>query len=101
MLVNKLGDPDKTVSSKACYLLVQLGMYFNLFWQIQFHFKLFFLYENMPHGSSLVIKHPNMKAIVINEVERMMFRPNVAQKAQYVTLFNILYYFNYWRMPFH
>ena len=33
-----------------------------------------------------VMKHPNMKTIVITEVERMMFRPNVGLKAQYVFL---------------
>eukprot|EP00111_Clytia_hemisphaerica_P022985 TCONS_00067631-protein len=54
MLINKLGDPEKAVASKASYLLLQL-----------------------------VMKHPNMKNIVITEVERMMFRPNVGLKAQY------------------
>ncbi len=27
-------------------------------------------------------KHPNMKNIVVQEVERLLYRPNVAPKAQ-------------------
>jgi len=54
MLVNKLGDPERKISSKTSFLLTQL-----------------------------VSKHPNMQEIVVSEVERMMYRPNVSEKAQY------------------
>jgi len=57
ILVNKLGDPERKVASKASYLLREL-----------------------------VIKHPNMKTVVIKEVERMMYRPNMSDKAQYYAI---------------
>ena len=53
-VVNKLGDPEYKTASKASYLL-----------------------ETLLHS------HPNMKAVVCGEVERLMFRPNVHAKAQY------------------
>ncbi|TDH00768.1 hypothetical protein EPR50_G00191810 [Perca flavescens] len=53
-VVNKLGDPEYKTAAKASYLL-----------------------------ESLLHKHPNMKAVVCCEVERIMFRPNIAAKAQY------------------
>ncbi|KAJ8275008.1 hypothetical protein COCON_G00096330 [Conger conger] len=53
-VVNKLGDPEYKTASKASYLL-----------------------ETLLHS------HPNMKAVVCAEVERLMFRPNVHAKAQY------------------
>ncbi|CAM9132955.1 unnamed protein product [Lampetra planeri] len=53
-LVNKLGDPEYKMAAKASYLL-----------------------------ETLLHKHPNMKAVVCCEVERLVFRPNVAPKAQY------------------
>ena len=28
--------------------------------------------------------HPNMKGVVVTEVERLLFRPNIAERAQYV-----------------
>jgi len=56
-IVNKLGDPNRKVASRASYLLGQL-----------------------------VIKHPNMKMTVIQEVERMIYRPNIAAKAQYYAI---------------
>lgn len=54
LLVNKLGDNDKKVSSKTSYQLQQL-----------------------------FLAHPNMKAIVIGEVEQLIMRPNVSERAQY------------------
>ena len=57
ILVNKLGDPERKVASKSSYLLCQL-----------------------------VAKHPNMKLVVIKEVERMMYRPNMSDKAQYYAI---------------
>lgn len=53
-VVNKLGDPEYKTASKASYLL-----------------------------ETLLHKHPNMKAVVCCEVERLMFRPNISPKAQY------------------
>ncbi|GFR50755.1 hypothetical protein Agub_g13022, partial [Astrephomene gubernaculifera] len=53
-LVNKLGDPSRQVASKAVYLLMQL-----------------------------LVKHPVMKPVVVREVERFLFRPNLADKARY------------------
>ncbi|XP_070705152.1 CCAAT/enhancer-binding protein zeta [Pempheris klunzingeri] len=53
-VVNKLGDPEYKTAAKASHLL-----------------------------ETLLQKHPNMKVVVCCEVERLMFRPNVSQKAQY------------------
>lgn len=53
-LVNKLGDPDYKTAAKASYLL-----------------------------ETLLRLHPNMKAVVCLEAERLLFRPNVGAKAQY------------------
>lgn len=53
-VVNKLGDPEYKTAAKATYLL-----------------------------ETLLHKHPNMKAVVCCEVERLMFRANVSPKAQY------------------
>ncbi|GAA6231719.1 CCAAT/enhancer-binding protein zeta [Lates japonicus] len=53
-VVNKLGDPEYKTAAKASYLL-----------------------------ETLLHKHPNMKAVVCCEVERLMFRPNISPKAQY------------------
>lgn len=53
-LVNKLGDPSQKVASKAIYSLVQL---------LQIH--------------------PNMKFVVMEETEKLLFRPNVGHRAQY------------------
>ncbi|KAK7104859.1 CCAAT/enhancer-binding protein zeta-like [Littorina saxatilis] len=57
MLVNKLGDPNHTIASKASYLLIKL-----------------------------VEQHPNMKTIIAGEVERLVYRPNVSQRAQYYAM---------------
>ncbi|KAJ8309042.1 hypothetical protein KUTeg_013916 [Tegillarca granosa] len=54
MLVNKVGDPDYKLASKASHYLTRL-----------------------------VDKHPNMKTVVTEEVERLLYRPNVPTKAQY------------------
>lgn len=53
-LVNKLGDPVRSVASKAAYQL-----------------------------SKLLEAHPAMKGVVAGEVERLLFRPNVSARAQY------------------
>ncbi|XP_072934017.1 CCAAT/enhancer-binding protein zeta isoform X2 [Epargyreus clarus] len=53
-IINKLGDPSQAVSSKVIYHLCQL------------------LYN-----------HPNMKAVVLGEIEKMLFRSNISPRAQY------------------
>lgn len=54
LLVNKLGDPSKKISSRASYLLLQLQQ-----------------------------AHPLMKKTVITSVEEVLFRPGQAQHAKY------------------
>lgn len=54
LVVNKLGDTEKKLASKASYLL-----------------------------SQLLVQHPNMKLVVAKEVEQLLFRQNVSIKAQY------------------
>ncbi|XP_041353162.1 CCAAT/enhancer-binding protein zeta-like [Gigantopelta aegis] len=56
-IVNKLGDPDYKLASKACHFLTKL-----------------------------VIIHPNMKGIVLEAVENLVYRPNISQKAQYYAM---------------
>ncbi|KAI5633435.1 CBF/Mak21 family domain-containing protein [Phthorimaea operculella] len=53
-IINKLGDPSTSVASKVIYHLCQL------------------LYN-----------HPNMKSVVLAEIEKMLFRTNIAPRAQY------------------
>ncbi|XP_069697224.1 CCAAT/enhancer-binding protein zeta [Periplaneta americana] len=53
-LVNKLGDPSQKVASKVIYSLIQL-----------------------------LQVHPNMKFVVMEETEKLLFRPNMSHKAQY------------------
>ncbi|KAK2192448.1 hypothetical protein NP493_31g05000 [Ridgeia piscesae] len=57
MMVNKLGDPDYKTASKAVHQL-----------------------------NRLVERHPNMKAVVVLEVERLLYRPNISVKAQYYAI---------------
>ncbi|XP_048391700.2 CCAAT/enhancer-binding protein zeta isoform X2 [Stegostoma tigrinum] len=56
-LVNKLGDPQYKLATKASYLL-----------------------------ETLLHKHPNMKTVVCCEVERLLYRPNISLKAQYYAI---------------
>uniref|UniRef100_A0A6V7JQB2 CCAAT-binding factor domain-containing protein n=1 Tax=Bracon brevicornis TaxID=1563983 RepID=A0A6V7JQB2_9HYME len=56
-LVNKIGDPKAKVASKAVYCLNQV-----------------------------LLQHPNMKLVVLQEVEKLLFRPNLAQRAQYYAI---------------
>ncbi|XP_066280307.1 CCAAT/enhancer-binding protein zeta-like [Branchiostoma lanceolatum] len=57
LLVNKVGDPDYKIASKAAHLL-----------------------------GKLVDMHPNMRIVVVREVERLLYRPNVSNKAQYYSM---------------
>ncbi|XP_023346478.1 CCAAT/enhancer-binding protein zeta [Eurytemora carolleeae] len=53
-LVNRLGDPTRAVAAKA-----------------------------MHHLGVLIEEHPGMKDILVKEVERLLYRPNISPKAQY------------------
>ena len=53
-LVNKLGDPVRSIASKAMYQL-----------------------------KVLLEEHSAMKGVVMAEVERLLYRPNVRAKTQY------------------
>ncbi|KAK7349332.1 hypothetical protein VNO77_06613 [Canavalia gladiata] len=53
-LVNKLGDPDNKAASNADF-----------------------------HLSNLLSDHPNMKAVVIDEVDSFLFRPHLGPRSQY------------------
>ncbi|KAJ3119917.1 hypothetical protein HK098_005025 [Nowakowskiella sp. JEL0407] len=57
LLVNKLGDTDRKIASRCVYLL-----------------------------SQLLTKHPNMKLVVISEVEQLLFRQNLQERAQYYAI---------------
>lgn len=56
-VVNKLGDPQNRIATKASHLL-----------------------------ETLLCKHPNMKGVVCGEVERLLFRSNISAKAQYYAI---------------
>lgn len=56
-IVNKMGDPSKKVASKAMHSLTQV-----------------------------LAKHPNMKGVIMDEVEKLLFRPNIGQKARYYSI---------------
>jgi len=56
-LVNKLGDPDHKLAAHTAHLLTKL-----------------------------VEKHPNMKQVIVIEVERLLYRSNITPKAQYYAI---------------
>lgn len=56
-LVNKLGDPDRKLASKAGYLV-----------------------------SKLLNQHPGMKEIVVREIEKFVFRPGLSDRARYYSV---------------
>ncbi|XP_017764297.1 PREDICTED: CCAAT/enhancer-binding protein zeta isoform X2 [Eufriesea mexicana] len=56
-LVNKIGDPSSKIGSKVIFCL-----------------------------NKLLHEHPNMKLVVLREVEKLLFRKNVAQRAQYYAI---------------
>ncbi|OWK51098.1 CCAAT/enhancer-binding protein zeta [Lonchura striata] len=57
LLVNKLGDPQNKIATKASYLL-----------------------------ETLLHKHPNMNGVVCSEVERLLYRSNINVKTQYYAI---------------
>nr|CAI5855010.1 unnamed protein product [Callosobruchus analis] len=56
-IVNKLGDPSQKIASKVIYCLTQL-----------------------------LYKHPNMQKVVLDEIEKLLFRTNISKRAQYYSL---------------
>lgn len=61
LLINKLGDKEKKVASRASYLLLQLQ-----------------------------ITHPLMKSVIINSIESdLLFRPNQAAHAKYYAIITL------------
>ncbi|KAF2735205.1 CBF-domain-containing protein [Polyplosphaeria fusca] len=61
LLINKLGDKEKKVASKASYLLLQLQ-----------------------------VTHPLMKSVIINSVESdLLFRPNQSAHAKYYAIITL------------
>uniref|UniRef100_A0A914UHC0 CCAAT-binding factor domain-containing protein n=1 Tax=Plectus sambesii TaxID=2011161 RepID=A0A914UHC0_9BILA len=54
LLVNKLGHPNYKVASKVCNFL-----------------------------SVLAQRQPNMRPVIVKEVERLIYRPNISQRAQF------------------
>lgn len=56
-LVNKIGDPRSKVASKSVFCL-----------------------------NKLLLEHPNMKLVVLREVEKLLFRKNIASRAQYYAI---------------
>lgn len=57
MLINKMGDPGAKVASKAQYHLIEVCH-----------------------------KHPNMCEVIVQAVDRFLFRPNLSERAQHVAL---------------
>ncbi|XP_043262642.1 CCAAT/enhancer-binding protein zeta [Colletes gigas] len=57
LIVNKIGDPSSKVGSKVIFCL-----------------------------NKVLHEHPNMKIVVLREVEKLLFRKNVAQRAQYYAI---------------
>lgn len=57
LIVNKIGDPSTKVGSKVIFCL-----------------------------NKLLHEHPNMKLVVLREIEKLLFRKNVAQRAQYYAI---------------
>lgn len=57
LIVNKIGDPSSKVGSKAVYCI-----------------------------NKLLYQHPNMKLVVLREVEKLLFRKNMAERSQYYAI---------------
>lgn len=57
LLVNKIGDPSSKVGSKAVFCI-----------------------------NKLLHEHPNMKLVVLREIEKLLFRKNVSQRTQYYAI---------------
>lgn len=57
LIVNKIGDPNCKIGSKVIFCL-----------------------------NKLLYKHPNMKLIVLREIEKLLFRKNIAHRTQYYAI---------------
>lgn len=57
LIVNKIGDPSSKIGSKTVFCI-----------------------------NKLLHEHPNMKLVVLREIEKLLFRKNVAQRAQYYAI---------------
>ncbi|RLU23960.1 hypothetical protein DMN91_004168 [Ooceraea biroi] len=57
LIVNKIGDPSSKVGSKTVFCI-----------------------------NKLLYKHPNMKLVVLREIEKLLFRKNVAHRTQYYAI---------------
>ncbi|KAG7212194.1 hypothetical protein KM043_012534 [Ampulex compressa] len=57
LIVNKVGDPSSKVGSKAVFCL-----------------------------TNLLHEHPNMKLVVLQEIEKLLFRKNMSSRAQYYAI---------------
>lgn len=57
LIVNKIGDPSSKVGSKAVFCI-----------------------------NKLLHEHPNMKLVVLREIEKLLFRKNVSQRTQYYAI---------------
>ena len=73
MLVNKLGDLDSKVTNKATEVLKNLGLLFRFIFPCKRLIYAFF---------TLVRRHPNMKHVIVSEVETFIFRPRLSERAQ-------------------
>jgi ribosome biogenesis protein MAK21 len=60
LLVNKLGDSENKVAAKVSHLIIQLFQ-----------------------------EHPAMKIFVIREIEQLLLRPNVSERAQYYAIVTV------------
>ncbi|KAM3589087.1 RNA-binding ribosome biosynthesis protein mak21 [Umbelopsis sp. WA50703] len=60
LLVNKLGDSENKVAAKVSHLIIQLFQ-----------------------------EHPAMKIFVIREIEQLLLRPNVSERAQYYAVVTV------------
>ncbi|KAI8983765.1 CBF/Mak21 family-domain-containing protein [Pilobolus umbonatus] len=60
LLINKLGDSENKVAAKTSQLIVEL-----------------------------LVQHPGMKMFVVREVEQLLLRPNISEKAQYYAIISL------------
>ena len=87
MLVNKLGDPDYQVASRIVYNIKNYCNFFFILAFCVFFLVIWLLFE--------VNKCPKMKMDLLTEVERLVSRQNINQRAQWVSFYYI-YCLSYW-----
>jgi hypothetical protein len=79
MLINKLGDPDYQVASRIVYLVKNYCKYFNKAKLKSLKILCNFIFE-------IVTQCPKMKKDLLVEIERLVSRQNLNQRAQYASL---------------